>query len=169
MRWNKDLASHGNAIQILALATCVMSLGLSSSEIMAQSQLSTQAHSTTASSKKQSSTTRKVHRLGTAIPPSNTDRSINISSTDAGPILPYHSYSGCINCGVVEHMPHFNYGHNMHAITSGIIGGTIANKIHRRSVPTGQLGASKQLHPDASNTFNMQQPIIMKKQFLPLP
>ena len=167
MRWNNDLVSHSNAIQIFALATCVMSLGLlSPSEIMAQSQLSTQAHSTTASSKKQSATTRKVHRLGTAIPPSNTDRSINIRSTDAGPILPYHSYSGCINCGVVEHMPQFNYGHNMQAITGGIIGGTIANKIHRRSVPsasTGQLGASKQLHLDTSNTFNMQQPIIMKK------
>ncbi len=166
MRWNKDLASHGNAIQILTLATWVISLGLSASEIMAQSQQSTQTHSTTVSNKKQNSTIRKIHRLGTAIPPSNTDRSINIRSTDAGPILPYHSYSGCINCGVVEHMPQFNYGHNMQAITGGIIGGTIANKIHRRSVPTvptGQLGASKQMHTNTSNTFSMQQPIIMKK------
>lgn len=120
MQWHNNSAP-GSTLQILTL---IALLAIPPSIVLAQSQPTAKP----VSSHNKSITTRKVIRLGTAIPPSNTDNSIRINSEDAGPILPYHAYSGCINCGVREIYP-LNYGHTLQAITGGIIGGTIANKV----------------------------------------
>ncbi|GKS68946.1 hypothetical protein W03_09500 [Nitrosomonas sp. PY1] len=79
--------------------------------------------------------TRKIHRIGTAIPAS--PNAVSIKSTEAGMIrrsatLP--SSSGCTNCGIVDFVSQSLQGNQMNAIVTGVVAGTVAREvIHSRN------------------------------------
>lgn len=170
---NSTLFISTTPILILVIATFTVLPAVSSSETMSQPNITTRQHTSVlsnkerATSKSENTSTRKANRLGTAIQAEKTDKSIRLKSTDAGPIPLYPSYSGCINCGVME-LPHqFDYGYNMPAIMGGIIGGTIARKIGTHFEPNHRLNIP---HRNIDNPLhNNQQPVIIDKQLIPYP
>ncbi len=74
--------------------------------------------------------TRKIHRIGTAIPaPPN---AVSIKSTEAGVIRrPTSSPSGCMNCGAVDFIHQSTQGNQLNAIINGVVAGTVAREIIR--------------------------------------
>lgn len=79
--------------------------------------------------------TRKIHRIGTAIPaPPN---AVSIKSTEAGVIRrPISSPSGCMNCGAVDFIHQSPQGNQLNAIINGVVAGTVAREIIRPGTNT---------------------------------